>query len=243
MYANAPGFVQQGTNNIRNILDGKTVQVFDHHGHSPHLSETLALIRDSANLLVFGSCGSARSVGLGVYQAPNSQVLSTKGTGTREINNNLLSVIQTQMLLTGKINWDSVWSRVESEHPEYKNEDHDWQNYLKPTDNKSLQFIRQYEQYMKADHAQMAIPKPTGGIDMNNLDLDTQGRVTPLNLPADPAQLHRKIPGLVPQIISINRIDLLGFLGIQDHHRESKQSSSTQPANGGLSPMTKPETA
>ena len=58
--------------------------------------------------------------------------------------------------------------------------------------------------------------KETGGIDMNTLSVETQGRMTPMAIAKDPAMLDQNIIGFTPVIISIKPVMTLSFLGLDD---------------------------
>jgi len=55
---------------------------------------------------------------------------------------------------------------------------------------------------------------PVGGIDLNELNLQTDGQANAIQMPSDPAMLKQPIQGLVPNILFIGEIGLYDFLGL-----------------------------
>ena len=79
----------------------------------------------------------------------------------------------------------------------------------------------------REDLAMLNVSQQTkGGIDLNNLNMQTSGQATNIQISTDKVMMNQKINFLTPQIIRIGEIQLGVFLGLNTERNNSNDSSN-----------------
>ncbi|MDD4151626.1 MAG: hypothetical protein PHR68_03350, partial [Candidatus Gracilibacteria bacterium] len=71
-----------------------------------------------------------------------ASVISTKGTGSMTINEPLFKEINEQIISSGNINWNEIWSKMSKK---LSNNDY-FLDYVNPKDNYVLKFSKKLEE-------------------------------------------------------------------------------------------------
>lgn len=86
--------------------------VLVHRGHSYHLDKTLKRLTPSVKLAILGSCGSYNK-GISIASInPDVQVIGSKKTGAKSINDPILYVINETLVNEGDISWPAIWKTL-----------------------------------------------------------------------------------------------------------------------------------
>ncbi len=110
--------------------EGIEPTVVVHRGHIYHQEQTIERMPHSTKLLVLGSCGGYATVAQIMSKHPEVQVISTRGTGTKAINDRLLSSLDTSLRDQETIEWKDFWSGM-SQRLE---RDEDFRDYVPPNE-------------------------------------------------------------------------------------------------------------
>jgi hypothetical protein len=116
-----------------------------HRGHSYHASKTLKKVTESSVLVPLGSCGGNSNISKVLSSSAEAHVISTKGTGVKLVNDELLVMLNEYILENGSIHWESFWKELEAKFGNNK----DFKNYIPPYKNKGLAFISEYARLTK----------------------------------------------------------------------------------------------
>jgi len=168
IYANVPAKQEEGRNAIKDVFvqKGNIEPIFEvHRGHSYHAGNTLYNLTKSAKLVYWGSCGGYNNVAHTLDIAPEAQILSTKGTGTKWVNDPLLKLINEEIRTKGHISWPSFWKEVEQKlgnHP-------DFINYISPPRNLGVLFLKAYRQRMPSSEKKQAGARMSHPVDRSRL--------------------------------------------------------------------------
>ncbi|MEW6616976.1 MAG: hypothetical protein AB1333_00990 [Patescibacteria group bacterium] len=143
IYANKPEKEYVGQEQIAKELEKQNIQtlVAVHRGHSYHAQKTIEKIPPSAKIVSLGSCGGYRNLSDVFKHAPQAHVISTKGTGTKFVNEPLLKILNEEILSGRDINWSDFWKKAERKIGNDK-----FKNYVAPNKNFGLAFIKTYKQ-------------------------------------------------------------------------------------------------
>ena len=83
-----------------------------HRGHSYHLEKTLKRLTSSVKLSVLGSCGGYnKSISISSVN-PDMQVIGSKKTGSKAINDPILDMINETLSAGNDISWPGLWSKL-----------------------------------------------------------------------------------------------------------------------------------
>ncbi len=107
---------------------GITPTVFVHRGHIYHQNFSTKRLPESAKLLVLGSCGGYATVDQIAKDHPDVQVISTKGTGTKMVNDAVLRLLEIQLRDRNSVNWKEFWRTASKK----LGENADFRNYVPP---------------------------------------------------------------------------------------------------------------
>ncbi len=120
-----------------------------HRGHSYHLDKTLNRLQPSVSLAILGSCGSYNKAISIAHFNPNVQVIGSKKTGSKSINDPILDVIN-QSLVEGKnLYWPVIWKQLENRFSKNEAALELFSEYFPPNHNLSLFVLKLYS---TADH-------------------------------------------------------------------------------------------
>ena len=146
IYANKPEAEIDGSEKIAEELkkqDIKTLVVV-HRGHSYHAQETIKRIPTIAKIVSLGSCGGYRNLSAVLEKAPNAHIISTKGTGTKYVNDPLFKMLNEEILSGHDITWSDFWEKARK-----KVGDGRFNDYVAPNKNFGVIFIKAYNEALQ----------------------------------------------------------------------------------------------
>ena len=109
-----------------------------HRGHSYHLDKTLKRLSPSVKLAILGSCGSFnKAISLASLNS-DIQVIGSKKTGAKSINDPLIDVINEALLNKKDLTWNEIWNQLESRFGQNGSTMALFQEYIPPNNNLSL---------------------------------------------------------------------------------------------------------
>jgi hypothetical protein len=83
-----------------------------HRGHSYHLSKTLTRLHASVKLIILGSCGGYNSILSISNVSPEAQIILSKKTGSKFINDPMIEVINETLQNKNDLIWTEVWEKL-----------------------------------------------------------------------------------------------------------------------------------
>lgn len=120
-----------------------------HRGHSYHVPITLNYMEKydtSAKMIVLGSCGGYQNLQSVLNICPESQIVSSKQTGTMYVNEPLLRILFDDLSQGKDIVWPTIWPRVRNIVAKDKLEM--FEEYIPPHKNLGMIFIKAYKKQM-----------------------------------------------------------------------------------------------
>lgn len=143
IYANKPETEKDGPEEIALELKKQNVKtlVIVHRGHSFHAEETIKRIPTIAKIVSLGSCGGYRNLAEVLERAPDAHIISTKGTGTKYVNDPLFKMLNEEILSGHDIVWSEFWEKARK-----KIGDDRFKDYVAPHKNFGAVFIKAYNQ-------------------------------------------------------------------------------------------------
>ncbi len=146
VYANMPDKQEEGIAKIREEVAARqgaedaSFQVFIGRGHSYHADDYLNYLSQEARLVHLGSCGGYQNVSAVMARAPQSQVISTQGTGSMYVNDPLLFSINQSINRQGGIDWSQQQKALDNIGSDNK------EDYLLPHRNIAFLYLRRFEE-------------------------------------------------------------------------------------------------
>jgi hypothetical protein len=83
-----------------------------HRGHSYHLEHTFKQLQPSMKLVLLGSCGGYNNNLSIANFSPDAQIIVSKKTGSKYINDPMIDVINSYLLDNNDLSWKQVWSDI-----------------------------------------------------------------------------------------------------------------------------------
>jgi hypothetical protein len=127
-------------------LQAQSIQpsVLIHRGHSYHLDKTLKRLNPSVRLAILGSCGSYnKSISLASVN-PDIQVIGSKKTGSKSINDPIIDVINETLLEQRDLSWPEIWSKLSTRFSKDEGTLSLFNEYFSPDSNLSLFVLKLY---------------------------------------------------------------------------------------------------
>jgi len=145
IYANKP--INEDTEEVKKELEKQNIKsiIVVHRGHSYHAQDTINRIPSIAKIVSLGSCGSYSNLNGVLDRAPNAHIISTKGTGTMTVNDDLFKALNEEILSGNNIDWQKFWSKMEQKFG--KNDM--FKDYIPPNRNLGVMFIKAYRKLEK----------------------------------------------------------------------------------------------
>jgi hypothetical protein len=142
IYANKPLQSEAGAQEIAAVLRQRDLapRVIVHRGHNTDADRTIEQIPATAVLVFLGSCGGYRQLEAVLSQAPEAQVITTRGVGTYTVNDPFLKALNEALLSGTDVVWADFWRSVGSVlagHPRFA-------DYVPPDKNASVIFLKAY---------------------------------------------------------------------------------------------------
>ena len=96
---------------LSNYLDAKGWKptVVIHRGHSYHLPYTIQQLPENAKIIMLGSCGGYQNLKNILKFAPDAHIISTKQTGTANVNKNIIDALDNTLRSGKNIDWRQMW--------------------------------------------------------------------------------------------------------------------------------------
>jgi hypothetical protein len=142
IYANKPTQSEVANQGIDEIMQqqGVAPRVIVHRGHSGHVERTIEKIPATAALVFLGSCGGYNQLAAILRQAPEAQVIATKGIGGMTVNDPLLKALNDYLLTGQDVLWADFWRQAGTllaGNPRFA-------DYIAPDKNAGLVFLKAY---------------------------------------------------------------------------------------------------
>ena len=120
---------------------GLTARVVVHRGHAYHTPKTVDQISSAARLVFLGSCRGSGNVARVLENAPEAQVIATKGIGSHSVNDPVLKSLNDRLLRGAEeLDWDLFWRDLRGRlgtNPLFA-------DYIPPNRNPAVIFLRAY---------------------------------------------------------------------------------------------------
>lgn len=134
--------------NLLAYLDANNLQpsVVIHRGHSYHLPYTIDQLPSNAKIIMLGSCGGYQNLKTILDYAPDAHIISTKQTGTMNVNKSIIDALDNSFRAGADIDWRQMWSGLESsfsKSPKITKET--FEDYIPPQKNLGALFIKAYK--------------------------------------------------------------------------------------------------
>jgi hypothetical protein len=123
--------------------------VLIHRGHSYHLGNTLKRLRPSVKLAILGSCGSYNNaISIAVIN-PDVQIIGSKKTGTKSINDPIIDVINETLQNKDVLSWNEIWEKLRTRFSNDEPTLNLFNEYIPPGKNVSLFVLKLFNFYSK----------------------------------------------------------------------------------------------
>lgn len=153
IYSNRPLDEQQGLDDkaqeaLKDYLEKEELEptVVIHRGHSYYLSSTIKQLAPTAKVVMLGSCGAFQSLNEVLRISPEAQIISSRQTGTQNVNISVITGILNTLREGKTLNWVEMWkdlSKKMAKDPEFA-------DYVPPYDNLGAVFIMAYKKLQEA---------------------------------------------------------------------------------------------
>jgi hypothetical protein len=121
--------------------------VLIHRGHSYHLNNTLKRLTPSVKLAILGSCGGANNAISIATINPDVQLIVSKKTGSKSINDPIINVINETLLNMEDISWPEIWSKLATRFSKDEFALNLFNEYIPPGKNVSLFVLKLFNFY------------------------------------------------------------------------------------------------
>lgn len=156
IYANLPlDYKQeldlQAQDELVNYLNQQAIEpaVVIHRGHSYHMDKTLKKLRPSVKLAVLGSCGGNKNIISVATISPDAQIIVSKKTGSKLVNDPMIDVINENLKTRGQLNWTEVWQQLSDKFSKDEFTLNLFNEYIPPAKNVSLFVLKLFNHYKK----------------------------------------------------------------------------------------------
>jgi hypothetical protein len=121
--------------------------VLTHRGHSYHLDKTLKRLSPSVKLAILGSCGSYnKSISIASIN-PDVQVIGSRKTGTKSVNDPVIDIINETLLNKQDLVWSQVWQTLQERFSKDPRTLAQFNEYFPPSGNMSLFVLKLFMFY------------------------------------------------------------------------------------------------
>ena len=120
-----------------------------HRGHSYHLDKTMQRITPQVRLAILGSCGAYnRTISIASIN-PDIQVIGSKKTGSKSINDPILATINEKLVAGEDLDWGKIWGQLEDRFRNDPGALQLFREYFPPADNLGLFVLKLYKYYIR----------------------------------------------------------------------------------------------
>jgi len=121
-----------------------------HRGHSYHVDNTLKRLTPSVRLAILGSCGGSNSAISIASINPDVQLIVSKKTGSKSINDPIISVINETLLNKEDLSWPMIWEKLSARFSNDEFTRNLFNEYIPPGKNVSLFVLKLFNFYNRA---------------------------------------------------------------------------------------------
>jgi hypothetical protein len=128
-------------------LDAKGLKpsVVIHRGHSYHLPYTIKQLPENAKIIMLGSCGGYQNLKNILNYAPEAHIISTKQTGTKNVNKPIIDALDNTLRAGNNIDWRQMWATLTTSFNKApKDVRETFEDYIPPQKNLGALFIKAY---------------------------------------------------------------------------------------------------
>jgi hypothetical protein len=157
VYANLPLDYEEGKDEeaqkaLKKVLDANNIHptVLVHRGHSYHLSSTIDFMERSNHIIILGSCGGYHNLGLVLDHAPDAHLISTKQTGTMNVNDAIVKRLNEHLLAGNDVDWIGMWAELSASFKGKGKDEEYFREYVPPHRNLGAIFIKAYRKMFNA---------------------------------------------------------------------------------------------
>ncbi len=131
------------------FLDQQSLEpaVIVHRGHSYHLEKTLKRLTPSVKLAILGSCGSYNNAISIANINPDVQVIASKKTGAKSVNDPIIEEINEVLLTRNELLWADVWNKLTTRFSKDEFTLGVFNEYIPPSKNISLFVLKLFNYY------------------------------------------------------------------------------------------------
>jgi len=116
-----------------------------HRGHSYHLQGSLENLTPDVKVVMLGSCGGYHNLANVLDKAPDANIISSKQTGAKSINEPIIKELFAQLLAGKDIDWITSWTSLEKYFSTRGDAEQDlFSDYIPPNRNLGAIFIKAY---------------------------------------------------------------------------------------------------
>ena len=124
--------------------------VLVHRGHSYHLDNTLKRLTPSVRLAILGSCGGSNSAISIANINPDAQLIVSKKTGSKSVNDPVINVINETLLNKEDLSWPVIWDKLSARFNKDEFTRNLFAEYIPPGKNVSLFVLKLFNFYNRA---------------------------------------------------------------------------------------------
>jgi hypothetical protein len=153
IYANLPlkePDDEEAQNRLCNYLDSNGIHptIMIHRGHSYHLPVTLARLTKQVKIVILGSCGGYHNLGLVLDHSPDANIISSKQTGARAVNEPIIKALNDRLVAGADVNWITMWRELDEYFLKRPDDQDKFSDYVPPYKNLGAIFIKAYRKIM-----------------------------------------------------------------------------------------------
>ena len=157
IYANMPLDAKEGMDlraqdSLFIFLQQQSIEpvVLIHRGHSYHVDKTLKRLTPSVRLAILGSCGGSNSAISIASINPDAQLIVSKKTGSKSINDPIIDVINGTLLNKEDISWPGIWEKLATRFSKDEFTRNLFNEYIPPGKNVSLFVLKLFNFYNRS---------------------------------------------------------------------------------------------
>ena len=124
--------------------------VLVHRGHSYHLDNTLKRLTPLVRLAILGSCGGSNSAISIANINPDAQLIVSKKTGSKSVNDPVINVINETLLNNEDLSWPIIWEKLSARFSNDEFTRNLFAEYIPPGKNVSLFVLKLFNFYNRA---------------------------------------------------------------------------------------------
>jgi len=156
IYSNKPLDEQKGLDDdAQKALDSYLAEneieptIVIHRGHSYYLPSTIQQLVPSAKVVMLGSCGGFQSLSQVLKISPEAHIISSRQTGTGEVNISLITGMLNTLRDGKNLNWVEMWKGFSKK----LNGNAEFEDYVPPYNNLGAVFLMAYQKLQEKEES------------------------------------------------------------------------------------------